>query len=239
MVTRTKTKTATAKPLKAPVRQVKKASPKPRKAGALLGITVLQREGKKLIGKVCREDVELTFSTGKSPQFRMRPAYNHPEVVEKIPPKHRIRLSRLQARYSQYRAIMLFGAVLRVQTDDDYVVLDRDPSFIADVVDDHSRDLKEENPARTYAVTRKAAKAARAAEDASSQSLESLQGLAEESRLFRLTVTGLLESILERGTLTEVDRKLLSRLASEESYKARVAEKNKPNSGHLTSYEVD
>lgn len=178
-----------------------------------LGWAKIPREGGALIGLVSTSKEELVFSTGKYPQIRMRPASAHRDEVDYIPEKHQVDFKQFKSKLSEYRAIILFGAVVQVRSGKHLVIVDRDPSYKLDIVDDFAQDLKSKVRARAHAITRKHAKAAAIS---SQQILEFLRESAQESGVYRDTIKDLLERVLEQGSLSDADRKLLGRLRLKE-----------------------
>lgn len=202
-----------------------------------LGWARISREGGTLIEQVSASKGELVFSTGKYPQIRMRPASAHRDEVDDIPEKHQVDFKEFKGKLSQYRAIIMFRAVLQVRSGKHLVIVDRDPGYEPDVVDDFAEDLKSKTRARTHAVTRKHAKAAAMSDQ---QILEFLQESARESEVYRDTMTDLLERVLEQGSLTEADRKLLGRLRLKEGADVEINRRRHPlGEGDLERTEVD
>ena len=227
----TKTSRAILKP------KVTKKVTEPEKPVGPLGWARISREGGTLIEQVSASKEVLVFSTGKYPQIRMRPASAHRDEVDDIPEKHQVDFKAFKGKLSQYRAIIMFRAVLQVRSGKHLVIVDRDPGYKPDVVDDFAMDLKSKTRARAHAVTRKHAKAAAMS---GQQVLEFLQESARESEVYRDTMTDLLERVLEQGSLTEADRKLLGRLRLKEGADMEIKRRRRPpGEGDLDRTEVD
>lgn len=218
-------------------RQVTKKTSALEEPSGPLGFARISREGGTLIEQVSTTKEELVFSTGRHPQLRMRPASVHRGEVDEIPEKHRVDLGEFKGKLSQYRAIIMFGAVVQVRSGKHLVIVDRHPSYEVDVVDDFARDLRAQTRARANAVTRKHAKAAAMS---SQQILDLLGESARESKIYHDTVTDLLKRILAQEALTEDDRKLLGRLRIKEGADIEINRRRRPpNEDDLDRTEVD
>lgn len=217
--------------------KITKKVTEPEEPSGPLGWARISREGGSLIEQVSTSKEELVFSSGKYPQIRMRPTSAHRDEVDYIPEKHQVDFKEFKGKLSQYRAIIMFGAVVQVRSGKHLVIVDRDPGYEPDVVDDFAQDLKSKTRARAHAVTRKHAKAAAMS---SQQILEFLQESARESEIYRDTMTDLLERVLEQGSLTEADRKLLGRLRLKEGADIEVNRRRRPpGEDDLDKTEVD
>jgi len=235
-----KPKTAASVPAKTPrialkPKTVKKAPAPPEPEGPL-GWAKLVREGGALIVQVGKTKEELAFSTSKVPQIRMRAASEHSEEVDEIDEKYQIEYKDLKSNLTQYRTLIMMGQVLQVRSGKYQVLLDRDPAYPHDIVDEFKRDIRSETRAAAQAMTRKHAKAAAVT---SEKIWEFLQDSFRDRDVYQETVVDLLERVLEKGNLNDEDRKLLGRLRMKEGEAAALADRRRPREGDLDRVEVD
>lgn len=220
-------------PIKVP--KIEESSVEDEGAGPL-GFARLTREGPTLIERVSKTKTGLNFSTGKYPQIRMRASsiFNIDEL--NIPEKFDIDFAHFKKKTSQYRAILMFGAVLQVRSGRHYVLLDRHPDYDADVVDDYARDLRLKSRTKANSVTQKHAKSAATS---SQKILEFLEMMKNQNDSFQEAIQDTLDQIFSKGVLSPEDRKFLSRLRSKEGSDAEIYRHQRPKSDDLDRYEVD
>lgn len=208
-----------------------------------LGWAKLVREGGALIVEVGKTKKELTFSTSKVPQIRMRAASEHPDEVDEIDEKYAVEYKDLKSHLTQYRTVIMMGQILQVRSGKYHVLIDRDPDYPHDIVDEFKRDIRSQTRAQAQSVTRRHAKAAAVT---SEKILDFLQDRFREDAAHKRMMaenqrklSDLVERALDKGSLSEEDRKLLRRLRLKEGSDAAVSELSKPREIHLERVEVD
>lgn len=218
-------------------RGVTKKAGESEESSGLMGFAKISREGGRLIELVSTSKKELVFGAGKHPQLRMRPASAHRDEADEIPEKRRIDLNEFKGKLSQYRAIIMFGAMLEVRSGRHFVIVDRHPRYRADVVDDFAQDLRSQTRVRANAATRKNAKMAATS---SQQILELLKESARESKIYHDTTMDCLERLLEQGARAVDDRKLRERIRLREGADIEVnRRRGPPSEDDLDRTEVD